>query len=203
MPIPVNDFPDVPCLNYANIRSQIRSGDLLMCSGNSMFSDLIKVATGSIWSHIGFIRHDKEIDRLLVYESVESIGVRCVPLSFYLHNYDGKGKPYNGRMIIARHDDIEKAHIENLARSAVDLLGHQYGAMDILKITARIGLGKIITGNDCKLPERARDHEYICSEYVYECYKSIGLYINYDCRGFVAPADFAKTEEVNAMFCLS
>lgn len=202
MPIPVNEFPDVPCLNYADIRSQIRSGDLLMCSGNSLFADLIKAATGSIWSHVGFIIRIDEIDRIAVLESVESRGVQIVPLSFYLHNYNGKGKPYDGKILIARHNDIESAHIKNLAKKGFDLVGHNYGSLDILKISARIGLSKIITGNECKLPERVRDNEYICSEYAYELCNSVGLYINHDCRGFVAPADFARTEEVNAVFCL-
>ncbi len=200
MPISVDKFPEVQCLNYADARSQIRSGDILMCSGNSFISTLIKGVTDSIWSHVGFIRHDKEIDRLLVYESVETIGVRMVPLSFYIHNYNGEGKPYDGKLLIARHDDFKKAHIKNLAKSAVDLLGHQYDKREIAKITMRIALSKFSGNGECKYPES--DNEYICSEYAYKCYQGLGIYINHDCRGFIAPADFAKTEEVNAVFWL-
>lgn len=201
MPIPVNEFPCVPTLKYADARSQIRSGDILMCSGNSVVSELIKGATGSIWSHVGFIRYDAEIDRLLVYESVETIGVRMVPLSFYTSNYDGKGKPYDGRILIARHRDFDHAHIKDLAKNAVDLLGHQYDKREIAKITMRIALSKFIEGSECRYPEH--DNAYICSEYAYECYKSIGIYIEHDCRGFVTPSDFAKTDEVNSVFGLN
>lgn len=198
MPISVNEFPCVPTLNYADARSQIRSGDILICSGNSVVSTLIKGATDSIWSHIGFILWHKEIDRIFVMESVETIGVRMVPLSFYTHNYNGEGKPYDGKLLIARHDDFKRAHIENLAKSAVDLLGHQYDKREIAKITMRIALSKFSGNRECKYPES--DNEYICSEYAYKCYQGLGIYINHDCRGFIAPADFAKTEEVNPVF---
>ncbi len=30
----------------------------------------------------------------------------------------------------------------------------------------------------------------------YECYKSVGIKIEHDRRGFIAPADFAKAREV-------
>lgn len=201
MPIPENEFPCVPILNYDDARSQIRSGDILMCSGNSVVSTLIKGATGSIWSHVGFILWNHDIDRVFVIESVETIGVRAVPLSFYTDNYDGKGKPYDGRLLIARHSDFEKAHIKNLAKSAVDLLGYRYNRKEIANITMRIALSKISSDKECKYPEQ-NGNEYICSEYAYKCYQGLGIYINHDCRGFVTPADFAKTKEVNSVFGL-
>ena len=40
------------------------------------------------------------------------------------------------------------------------------------------------------------DREYICSEYVWECYKNLGIKIQPDERGFIAPADFARAKEV-------
>jgi len=201
MPISVDEFPCVPTLKYEIARSQIRSGDILMCSGNSVLSTLIKGATGSIWSHVGFILWNREIDRVFVMESVETIGVRIVPLSFYTHNYDGEGKPYDGKILIARHSDFEHVYIKDLAKCAVDLLGHKYDAREIAKITMRIALSKLSDDNECNYPEH--DNAYICSEYAYECYTSLGVYVNHDCRGFVAPADFAKTEEVNAVFSLT
>ena len=41
-----------------------------------------------------------------------------------------------------------------------------------------------------------RDREYICSEYAWECYKTPGIRIDHDKKGFIAPADFAKAKEV-------
>jgi hypothetical protein len=202
VPIPINEFPCVPTLKYDEARSQIRSGDILMCSGTSDFSHLIQKATGSIWSHVGFILKIDKIDRIIVMESVESIGVRAVALSHYTHDYEGENKPYPGKILIARHSDFDESKIDHLSKKAIDLLGHQYSKQEIIKIAARVGLYGLIGNKDkCEIPEEGND--YICSEYGYVCYNSIGVYIEHDCRGFVTPADFAKTEEVNAVFWLN
>lgn len=198
MPIPINEFPRVPCLNYEEARLQIRSGDILLCSGTSDFSQIIQGFTDSIWSHVGFILWNKEIDRLFVMESVEGIGVRMVPLSFYVSNYEGAEKSYPGRLLIARHEDFKRVHIRNLAKKAIDLIGYRYDGDEIARITLRIALSKIIKEKGENPVEH--DSEYICSEYAYECFKSLGLYIHCDSRGFIAPVDFAKTKEVNAVF---
>lgn len=199
MTIPIDKLPAVPHLLYEEVRNYIQSGDILLCSGNSMFSNLIKRATGSIWSHVGFILRADSIDRLMVLESVESIGVRSVPLSHYVNNYDGYGSPYEGKLIIARHYDFQEKDIIHFSKKAVDLLGHQYDTSEIVRIGARIAISKFSDNYKCVLPKRDRD--YICSEYVYECYKSIGLNIQHNCGGFISPADFAATEQINAV-CL-
>lgn len=197
MPIAVSAFPDVEILPYEKARKDIRSGDILLCSGSSVFSTLIQAATGSIWSHVGFILKIKEIDRLMVMESVESIGVRTVPLSYYVYNYEGKGRVYPGKILIARHSSFSMDKLKAMSVKAVDLLGHLYDKNEIFKIGARIGLGTFIPKEECQLPER--DREYICSEYVYEIYNSIGLNVSHDCGGFVTPADFARTDEINSV----
>ncbi len=43
------------------------------------------------------------------------------------------------------------------------------------------------------------DNAYICSEYAYVCYESVGINIKYNPEGYVTPADFAKTPEINAI----
>lgn len=201
MAIPIDKFPPVPHLCYEEVRNYIQSGDLLLCSGTSTFSKLIKRATGSIWSHVGFILRWDEIDRLIVMESVESIGVRSVSLSHYVNNYDGRGNPYEGKLVIARHYDFQEKSIAHLSRKAVDLLGHNYDKREILRIASRIIKSVLVPPEEClPLPT---DNQYICSEYVYECYKSIGLNIQHNCGGFISPADFAANEQINAVCMIS
>ena len=79
MSLALHSVPDVPLRAYEEMRSSIRSGDLLLCAGSSVMSRLIQHATACIWSHIALIARVDAIDRVLVLESVESIGVRCVP----------------------------------------------------------------------------------------------------------------------------
>lgn len=197
MTIAANAFPTVPSFDYPTLRTQVKSGDILLCSGSSVFSSLIQQATKSIWSHVAFILRLEVIDRVMVLESVESIGVRAVPLSCYAQNYNGTGKPYPGRALIARHINFNAANILHLSKFAVDLLGYPYDKDEIIQIAARISARSVAIPTQPK--PIGQDHAYICSEYAYECYKSVGINIDYDPAGFVTPADFAQTPAINAV----
>lgn len=195
MAISVSALPDVPSHDYNIIRPQIHSGDILLCSGSSLFSSLIQQATQSIWSHVGFIMRLDAINRIMVLESVESIGVRTVPLSCYASNYNGTGKGYPGKVLIARHAAFKPQNIGNLSRHAVDLFGYPYDKDEIVRIALKIGMRTFAFPENAGPPQAGR--AFICSEYAYDCYKSVGIQINYDTSGFVAPADFAKTPEIH------
>ena len=69
------------------------------------------------------------------------------------------------------------------------------------KIASRIVAGFLPFS---KAEKRALKHgrEYICSEYVFECYKTLGIEIEHDRRGFVAPADFARATDVELVAVL-
>lgn len=205
MAISVKSFPKDQPVNYDNFRQQIQTGDILLCSGSGWFSKMIQGSTESVWSHVGFVMRLDSIDRVMVLESVEPLGVRTVPLSKYLTDYDSDRHPYPGGLILARHQDFQaKAKAKALTRFgqfAVDLFGYPYDKDEIAKIAARIMASHIpFSAKDKKA--LAPDREYICSEYAYECYKSIGIEIDYDSRGFVAPADFARTQEVSLVAVL-
>lgn len=186
-------LPNLVSKHYQTLRHDICSGDILLCSGNSIFSTLIQKATGSLWSHVGFILRLDAINRIMVLESVESIGVRAIPLSNYVHDYNGTGKAYPGRLMIARHQDVKQENIKKLSRSAVDFLGYPYGKEEIIRIAARISMHSLgMTASDALKPQR----EFICSEYAHACFKSIDIHIEQNNLGFIAPADFASHPKV-------
>ncbi len=84
---------------------------------------------------------------------------------------------------------------------AVDLFGYPYDKDEIAKIAARIMTSHFpFTSRDRRALRR--DREYICSEYVWECYQRLGIRIAYDSRGFIAPADFAKANAVKLLAVL-
>lgn len=201
MAIPLDNFPNIPLSNYSTIRSQIRSGDILLCSGSAIFSKLIQKATCSVWSHVAFVIWLEAIDRVMVLESVESIGVRTVPLSSYIKNYNGTGKGYPGQLLLARHQQFKSADISHLSKEAVNFLGYPYDTQEILRIAARIGMKAF--GLDPQDPDVIKGREFICSEYAYECFHSIGITIPYDPAGFIAPADFAKDPAIEPVFRLA
>lgn len=200
MAVPFQRFPRLKETEYSIARKEIKSGDILLCSGNSVISEMIKRATKGIWSHVAFLVRLEYVDRIMVFESVESIGVRCVPLSYYVNGLNGKYTSYDGKILIARHTDFENKmdnknnrSFINFMQFAIDHLGFPYDSKELARILARIVGSKI----GFKHGEVKRDDEFICSEYAYECFNIFGIKIKYDKRGFIAPVDFAKEEKVN------
>ncbi len=197
MTIATKGFPSRSPVRYSELRPELRSGDLLLCSGTGTFSRMIQAASDSVWSHVAFVMRLDAIDRVMVLESLEPLGVRTVPLRKYVEDYDSCGNPYPGRLAVARHDEFEKKAdgraLRRLGRFAVDLFGYPYDRSEVARIAARILASKL---RSPRLPVRTvrRDREYICSEYVWECYKSLGIGIEYNPLGFIAPADFAKAK---------
>src|SRR4051794_39918589 len=88
----------IPVEAYADVRARLRSGDLLFCSGNYLLSRAIRKSTRSPWSHVAVVLAIREIDRVLLLESVEDVGVRLAPVSSYLDDYAG-GQPYEGLLV--------------------------------------------------------------------------------------------------------
>lgn len=189
MPFDHRKFPEMVPHSYERVRSELRTGDLLLCSGTGIFSELIKAATESEFSHVGFIVRNNEIDRLFVYESVESVGVRPVVLSNYVKNYLGSGSGYPGRIMIARHAKFDQlTDAIKLVQFGADHFSYPFDKDEIIRIAARIMSVKLGMLNG----EFKRDKEFICSEYVFEAFAAAGIHYDYDPRGFITPSDFPK-----------
>lgn len=199
MTLSFRTFPNKKPYSYADFRPYIRSGDILLCSGSGWFSKMIQRGTKSVWSHVGFVMRLDNLDRVMVLESVEPLGIRTVPLSKYLTDYDSQGNPYPGGLVIARHRDFaEKANetaMRKFGQFAIDLFGYPYDKAEIAKIAARIA-SSYLPFTDSERRALEPDREFICSEYVGACYQEIGIEIEHDRRGFIAPADFAKADGV-------
>jgi hypothetical protein len=193
-------FPTLPLVDYEDVRANIRSGDILLASGNYNFSKLIRRATNSYWSHVAFVLRIDEIDRVMVLESIEGKGVRAIPLSEYPRNFEGTGVGYNGRLVIARHDQFETAAtpeaLKGMSQAAVDRLSYPYSSEDIAEITLRIVAGSI----GIKKEEMTRGPADICSEYVDRIFSTLGLDVPHDPRGFIAPSDWGRWDQIKLLF---
>ena len=204
MALDIKTFPTSPFIERSNLSQALRPGDLLFASGSGKFSSLIKWCTGSVWSHVAFLLKVDMLDSMMVMESVENIGVRCVPLDKYLTDYDSKFHPYNGGLVVARHKKITAAlrdskNLETLTRTAVDLLGYPYDGDEIAKIAARIAISTM-TREWGEPKELTRDREFICSEFVEECFRSVGVQLHG--AGYITPSDVAATREVDLVAVL-
>ena len=86
--------------------------------------------------------------------------------------------------------------MRRLGDFAVDRFGDPFASGEILKIAARIILGR----TRVKMPKRLAPHdEFICSEYVAKCFETLGIHIAWDGASFIAPADFARDPKVHAV----
>ena len=169
----------LPILDYVEVRKKLKSGDLLFTSGDYLISKMIQKITCSPWSHVGIVLRLDSIDRILLLESVEDMGVRFAPLSKYLKDYEN-GRPYKGRAVLARCSDVSPAVIAGISTFGIDELTQPYDKDEIAKIMARIALG---------VGKKERDREYICSELVYECFANAGRNFDYNAKGFISPED--------------
>ena len=182
------------------IVGRVRDGDILLCSGTDPFSRLISWATKSPWTHVAIAYRWPTAGRVMVFESVEKIGVRTVPLkSFISRNSEGQ-EPYPGKIILARHSGMAErlggAASHRMADFAVDRFGYPFAAREIVRIGLRILLG----GLNRRMPKSLgpRD-EFICSEYVGRCLEEVGIEIPWDGLGFIAPGDFAAAPDIHAL----
>jgi hypothetical protein len=185
---------------YADIRAQVRDGDLLLCSATDGFSRLIRWATRSPWSHVAVAYRLEAIDRVLVLECVEKIGVRAVPLSTFISRTSEGKRPYPGKILLARHGAMaaksRRRPWTKIAGFAFDRLGDKFSPGEIFKIGLRIAVSRFRR----KLhPSLGPKNEFICSEYVARCFKTVGVEIPWDGLGFVAPADIANDPRVEAV----
>ncbi len=187
-PVKPEEIAAVEIVPYDHVRENLKSGDIIFCSGSYFFSGLIRWFTKSCWSHCGIIYRDDNLGRVFILESETLIGVRVAPLSKYLKDYHGKNRPYKGRMIVGRlnpeplEEDVKKA-----VSFGLDELTKPYDNWEILRIAIRILF---------KRGRRNRDRKYICSELVYECYRRADVWFKFNKKS-ISPDDIWKDARVH------
>ena len=200
MPVDQSHLTSFPPKSYAEVRALVRDGDILLCSARDPMSRAIQWATRSPWSHVAIAFRMEEIDRVLVLEAVERIGVRCIPLSTFVSRTSGGIAPYPGQIFLARHDALNEEQVANpiaqMSSFAFDRLGAPFSPAEIARIGMRIILGRL--GRRMPQPLIPKG-EFICSEYVAGCFQSLGLEFPWDGLGFLAPANIAADEKVRAI----
>ncbi len=203
MTISSQSFPSSRPLSYQDeLRPLLQTGDLLLCSGTGLFSELIRQATDSPWSHVGLIVRVDAIDRVMLMESVETHGVRTLPLSRYLLDYDQEGNPYPGGLAVVRHRRFAQqcgaTHIQAMLQFAVDQFGSAYDRKDLVRIAARV-LSAHLKPSALLAKDSPPQRAFICSEYVAQCYARAGVVLEPQAHHYVTPADFAHPSDVELL----
>jgi hypothetical protein len=182
-----NKILETNIVRYDAIRSTLKTGDLLFCSGNYLFSSIIQRFTKSVWSHVGMVYYDSSLDRMLILESEKLYGVRVAPLSKYIKDYHGKNRPYKGVIAIARLEpELNLEEMKKGIRFGMDELTKPYDDWEILRIAVRILF---------KIGKRVNDRKYICSELVQVCYKQMGIVFNYSNK-IISPDDIWRDQRL-------
>ena len=172
-------------LNYDDIRSDMKDGDVLMFKGTGWLSSLIKSKTNSVYSHAGIVAWWG--DRLMVLEAVGK-GLEARPISYNLKKYEGGFDYYRPKK------EITQTNRKKMLTYAQLQLGKKYATMRMVVFFFKVMLG-------LKFSQKEKDDsagvswEYFCSHYVAAIYNSIGidLQINmsdkYTSPGLVAKSD--------------
>jgi hypothetical protein len=203
MTIPDDVLTSLPPVPLSRIEHRIRDGDVLLCSATDLGSRLISWSTRSQWTHIALAYRWPSLGRVMAFESVHTIGARAVPLASFVKRTSSGVTPYPGKIILARHEDFAARKraggmdaMRRLGDFAVDRFGDPFASGEILKIAARIVLGRTRVKTPSRLAPR---DEFICSEYVAKCFQAIGIDIAWEGAGFIAPADFARDPKMHAV----
>lgn len=203
MTVTTAEYDALPLLPYSEARRQMRTGDILLFHSSGFGSRLVEWATDSLWCHAAFVWNMERIDRVLLLESVDTYGVRCMALSNKINGSLADPKPYPGKLLLARHQDFPhpapEAGIHKMTEFAIDRLGFPYSSEELARVALRIAKGM------AGVPVRGEldpTSAYICSEYVAKCYEAMGITLAPDKDGFIAPADIANDPKVFAVCAL-
>jgi hypothetical protein len=190
-PLPIKIIDSMPIRKYGAIRSELKTGDIMFCSGKYIFSKIIQRFTKSVWSHVGIIYRDEPLGRVLILESETFIGVRVAPLSKYLKDYHGKNRPYKGRIIIGRVvPEVPEKEMYKAISFGMDELTKPYDNWEIFRIALRIIFGRT---------KHTENREYICSELVQAAFVRSGVKFPFK-NTLISPDDIWKDEKVQLMY---
>ena len=166
---------------YADIRSTIKTGDIILCSGNSPIDTGIKSVTHSEYTHVALARVDH--GRVMVFEA-SAYGVVYQPMSML------RKRGYQFLTVFRLKKEYTDSSLyseDRLVGTALDELGKNYAYSQIGKIwwVERFGWPKHpINAN--------HDAAYICSGYVSKCLNSAGFDPSIKMDNFTYPSDYEK-----------
>ncbi len=185
------DLKKLPVMPYEKVRHFLRTGDLFFSSGSYLFSGAIQKLTNSVWSHVAVVYVDEELGRVMLLEAEPYIGIRLIPLSKYLYDYNGKRRPYKGQIVLAKLNvELEKPKINRGISFGLDELTRPYDNYEILRIMLRILL---------RVSKREKNRAYICSELVRDILAKAGMIIQYN-DTYISPEEVYKDQRIDMKY---
>ncbi|NJJ38599.1 hypothetical protein [Paenibacillus apii] len=182
---------------YSEIQSELRTGDLILFSGQYEISKLVEKLEGSLWSHVAMVVRIPGIEIPLLWESTaltnlpdvlkndHLTGPKLVDLQKRLETYGSDVTPYVPPRYAVRPLDVERSEemISSLHTLFTDLHGiPNPGEWEMIL--------EVLEGRIFKIHSKLDN--YTCSELVAESYIKMGLLDpNAVINGFM-PSDFSS-----------
>ncbi len=171
IPITKKQLKQMPVIPYEKIREHLKTGNIFFSSGSYLFSGVIQRLTKSTWSHVAVVYKDEELGRVMVLEAEPRIGIRLIPISKYIRDYQGKKRPYKGQIAIAKLNiEVDKEKFNKGISFGLDELTRPYDNFEIVRIMVRILL---------HMSRREKNRNYICSELVRDMFAKAGIIMQY------------------------
>ncbi len=177
-------------MEYDRARNQLKTGDILLFSGNGLFSRIIQLGTLSPWSHVGMVLNIAEWDMVLCWEStslgsLEDVnsgratqGVQLVPLRERIATYDGR---VSTRRLLEPLDEKQCATLREFRKS---MRGLPYETHHVELAMAALDFTNIEFGEDLS--------SLFCSELIAEAMRRVGVLGLDKLSNEYTPSDFAK-----------
>jgi Permuted papain-like amidase enzyme, YaeF/YiiX, C92 family len=182
---------ELPVIRYEKIRDYLETGHIFFTSGSYLFSGIIQRLTKSVWSHVAIIYKDEKLGRVLVLEAEPYVGIRLIPLSKYISDYQGKKRPYKGQVVVAKLNfDLEEERLNKAISFGLDELTRPYDNWEIVRIMLRILF---------RIGKRERNRSYICSELVRDSFAKAGVIFNMN-DSYISPQEIWKDPRVEIKY---
>jgi hypothetical protein len=178
---------------YSEIRDTLKTGDMVLMSGEGAISRLIKITTFSEWSHVGIVLVIKELNLVLIFESTslsnlkdfytnkKTNGVQVVLFEERLKSY--KGKIAIRQLVVERTPQM----LKDFHDFRKEMEGRKYEKRKISQLAFSIApnflfefAAKIIPKNIAKIIFKEKFKYMFCSELYaafLKCWQLISLHI--------------------------
>lgn len=134
---------------------------------------------------------DQELGRVMLLEAEPYIGIRLIPLSKYIKDYNGKRRPYKGQIVVAQlKEPIPKENLNRGISFGLDELTRPYDNYEIARIMVRILL---------RISRREKNRAYICSELVRDILAKSGVVIHYN-DTYISPEEVYKDHRIQVKY---
>jgi hypothetical protein len=171
-----------PKADYQSIRSQIRTGDILLFRGRRRLSKVIEWISRSPYSHVAFLTW---WDGRVIAMQSDLRGVEVIPASMLVCQYQGKVEWW--RLADQHREGFDQ---RDFLDRALTLVGIKYGYFALIGVALRMLLGMSVV----RRLSRVRPSTLFCSSFVSYCYQNEKISINAKAgAGGTSPADFAHS----------